>query len=444
MIIPHMKKARRRCPSLLALILTLPWVVWPGRADDPANPAAGRTTVVWISMDGFRSDYLDRATLPFFTRMAKEGVYSRRFRPVFPPITFPSHCAEATGVTVEHHGITGNSFYDAATRDTYNFPSDASLLQAEPIWLTAARQGVRTLVFDWPISDKQPAVLHDDYFNEKFDNTLTDPQRLDHLLGVWRQDGDGARAKGADGPLRLLMGYVEGTDPVGHRFGPDAPEITTELQTLDKELGAFADEALALWKQHAGPTDRFYLLLTTDHGMSKVDEDANLEKMLDLPHGQREITLVTAGGIGNVFLDQVPAGAAREAWLAALLVKLKAYPFARAYRRENLPPEWGYAHPTRTGDVVVVLPRGYTFNRGVAGPVVDAAQADGPKGMHGYPVEDDPEMYGIMFLWRYPQPFGGRDLGEVNWNQYHPTVAKLLEIRPAEGARGKPLTLPGE
>ena len=395
-------------------------------------------------MDGFRGDYPARGTLPFFSRLAAEGVYSRQFRPVFPPITFPSHCAEATGVAVERHGITGNSFYDTTTRQTYNYPADAALLQAEPIWLTAARQGVRTLVFDWPLSQKQSGTVHDDYFDTAFDDKPTDTERLDRLLDAWRQDDESGRAGSAGGPLRLLMGYVTGTDPVGHRFGPDAPEIAAELQKLDGEMGTFADKALALWKRHAGPADRFYLLLTTDHGMSRVTEDVNFEKMLGLPHGQHEITLLTVGNVGHVFLDQIPEGPAREARLAGLLDLLKKYPFAQVYRRTELPSAWSYTHPTRTGDLVVVLPRGYTFNRGTPAPVTDADHADGPKGMHGYPVETDPEMYGVTFLWRYPQPFGGKDLGEVNWDQYHPTVAKLLGIQPASEAKGQPLALPGE
>ena len=395
-------------------------------------------------MDGFRGDYIDRTTLPFFNRLTKENAYSRRFQPVFPPITFPSHCAEATGVSVRLHGITGNDFYDTATRQLAHFPADATLLEAEPIWLTAERQGVRTLCFDWPLSQKQPAALHDDYFADKFDNATKDAQRLDHLLEVWRQDDDSGKSQGPGGGLRLLMGYVEGTDPVGHQFGPDAPEIAAELQTLDGEMDAFADKAQAYWKSHAGPADRLYLLLTTDHGMSNVDEDANLEKMLGLAHGQKEITLETGGGIGNVFLDQIPAGPERDARAAALLETMKAYPFAKTYRKADLPPAWDYGNTTRTGDIVVVLPRGYTFNRGATMAVEDIAHAGGPKGMHGYAVEDDPEMYGAMFLARWPQPFGGKDLGEVNWDQYHPTVAKLLGIQPAAEAKGKPLALPGE
>ena len=63
---------------------------WSAEAEG-GTPAAGKATVVWVSMDGTRADYLDRGTLPFFERLMKEGAYSRKFHPVFPSITFPSH-----------------------------------------------------------------------------------------------------------------------------------------------------------------------------------------------------------------------------------------------------------------------------------------------------------------------------------------------------------------
>ena len=429
-------KLRWLCRAFLAVAALASAGSPAAQASNPAGVGGGKNTVVWVSMDGMRGDYLDRAGLPFFARLMTEGAYSRRLHPVFPPITFPSHCAEATGVTVDHHGITGNSFYDASTRQTYRYPGDAALLQAEPIWLTAERQGVRTLVYDWPLSQAEHGPVHADYFGEKFDPAPTDAQRMDHLLDTWHAD------KGA---LRLLMGYVEDADVAGHKYGPDAPETTAAVQAVDHTLGAFFERALAQWKETAGPGDHFYLLLSTDHGMSPVTKAANLEKMLGLPHGQKEITLSTVGNMGNVFVDQLPAGPAREERLAGFVETLRAYPFLRVYRRADLPAAWAYAHPTRTGDLVVVLPRGYTFSSQATQPVMDIAQAGGgPLGMHGYPVEDDPEMYGAMLLWRYPQPFGGKDLGEVKWDQCHPTVAKWLGIKPADGAKGVPLTLPGE
>ena len=174
-------------------------------------------------------------------------------------------------------------------------------------------------------------------------------------------------------------------------------------------MSTFFDRAVTQWKLHAGPADRLYVMFTTDHGMSAVQKSVSLEAVLGLPHGQNLIPLQTTGNTGNIFLDKVPAGAEREAQEKMFLEKLKAYPFIQAWRRDDLPKKWGYGNPTRTGDIVVIVPKGYTFASGPH-PVSDG----GPKGMHGYPVEDDPEMYGVTFIYRYPKLIGGKDLGEVN------------------------------
>lgn len=401
-------------------------------------PAADHhDTVIWISMDGMRADYLDRAPLPFFRRMMSEGVSTRRLRPTFPSVTFPSHCSQATGVGVDEHGVSGNGFYDSATHRKYNYPADASLLGAEPIWLTASRQGVRTAVFDWPLSQKETGPVRGAYFNQEFVQQTTDEERLAHLLTVWKED---TATNAVSEPLRLLMAYVEGTDPVGHRFGPDAPEITAEMVRLDGEMNRFQEAALAQWK-NLGSRGHIYFLFTTDHGMSKVEKVVDMDKLLGLTRGQQEVNVAFTGNTGSVFFDGITDAGTRRARLETAFGTLKALPFAQTFRREDLPVEWHFAHPTRVGDLVVVLAKGYTFGKFQAEAVMDIAQVGSPKGMHGYPIGDDPEMYGPMILWRFPDPFGGWDLGEVNWGQLHPTVAKLLGIRPAATAKGKPIDL---
>jgi hypothetical protein len=94
--------------------------------------------------------------------------------------------------------------------------------------------------------------------------------------------------------------------------------------------------------------------------------------------------------------------------------------------------------------LVVVLPSGYNFDPLSKVPLADLAPDGEPKGMHGYPVEDDPKMEGVTFIWRWPKLIGGVDLGEVDWDQYHPTVARWLGIQPAPGAKGRPIVLPGD
>jgi predicted AlkP superfamily pyrophosphatase or phosphodiesterase len=381
-------------------------------------------------MDGFAGDYLGRVPMPFFERLMKEGAYSKEFQPVFPSLTFPSHCSESTGVAAGRHGIVANAFYDRETKKVYRFPGDSELLQSEPIWITAKRQGVRDLVFDWPLSQKELTPVRADYFAEKFDAALEDEVRLQRILDTWRKD-----AEAGGEPLRLLMGYVEGTDPAGHRFGPEAAEVGEELKKLDDLMGRFFDRALALWKVQAGPQDRIYFLFTTDHGMSAVEKSVSLEKVLDLVHGQSEITLVGSGNTANIYLDKVPEGEAREAQARRFMEAFKAYPFIQAWRQQDLPEKWAYGNSQRTGDIVAVLPKGYTFS---SGPI--AVTDKGVKGMHGYPVEQNAAMQGVVFVWS-STALGGKDLGEVKWDQYAPTVARWLGIQPPPLAKGEPLRL---
>ncbi len=115
-------------------------------------PAAGKNVVLWISIDGCRGDYVDRGVTPFLQSLMDHGQYTKKLTPVFPSLTFPSHVCEATGVRPGVNGIVSNTWYDTTTHQKYNMPGDPRLLEAEPIWLTATRQGVRTAVLDWPLS----------------------------------------------------------------------------------------------------------------------------------------------------------------------------------------------------------------------------------------------------------------------------------------------------
>jgi hypothetical protein len=48
-------------------------------------------------------------------------------------------------------------------------------------------------------------------------------------------------------------------------------------------------------------------------------------------------------------------------------------------------------------------------------------------------------MRGVFILTRWGSKSPGRDVGELDTLRIHPTVAKLLDIQPAEGATAEPL-----
>src|SRR5690242_12868162 len=126
---------------LACLVLAL---CWPVRAQ--IKPITDlQPTVLLISMDGFRYDYLQRYGPAHLNSLAANGVRARWLIPSFPSKTFPNHYTIATGLYPEHHGIIENNIYDAGFNATFRL-SDRHEVEngrwwlGEPIWVTAEKQ----------------------------------------------------------------------------------------------------------------------------------------------------------------------------------------------------------------------------------------------------------------------------------------------------------------
>ncbi len=419
--------------KLLAVLIAVHWLL----AGCAANPPASRAdrsgdTVVWINFDGLRWDYPDRVETPAFDRLAREGAVTRALAPAFPSLTFPSHVSLATGVPVSEHGIAANAYYDRRTGEVLRFPPDAALLQAEPIWITAERQGVRAAVFDWPVSHRQQGPVTASRFNTGYEARMPDEPRLFQPLEAWAGDDE-------DRPLRLLMGYATATDSPGHAHGPDAPEMDAVIREADALLGRFVDRLTQLADERLRDGEQVYLVLTTDHGMSTVTHAVNAELLLGLS-GAEGVEIVTSGNVANLYFTGA-SPAERAAVARSVLQTAERHRFADAWAMDDLPERFGYANPHTVGDMVVVLSRGYIFSSRAEAAVVPIGAIGAPLGMHGYDVESNPDMYGFSLVWRYPDPLPASDLGRVDYRRVHPTVARLLGIDPAPGATGEPLEL---
>lgn len=419
-----------RTLCLLCLLAAAPLVA----QEAPATNPAPRNVVLWINIDGVRGDYIDRATPPYLAKLMKDGAWSKQLVPVFPSLTFPSHVSLATGVRVERHGIPANSFYDAETKQTYNFPGDASMLRAEPIWNAAARQGLRVSVIDWPLSHRQTPPHAAAFFGQAYDNNLSDDARLQMAITPYLLDNDPR-------PLQLVMGYASKVDVVGHGSGPESDEVLEELRKTDALIENIVRQVTQRFDQRMTKQDELYVIITTDHGMSPVTTQASAERLLG-PTFSPEVTIVTSGSLGFVHLDKLPEserGRRRD----AMLERLKQFDFVEVFTREQAREKYGLDDPSRVGDLVLSLKRGLTFTR-LRQEVTLPISPRGPLGMHGYDPASNPEMNGFMLIWRYRTPIGGIDLGKVDSLQLHPTVARLLGIAPAEQATAKPIELPGK
>ena len=108
--------------------------------------------VILVSFDGFRYDYTERVETPNFDYLKNWGVKAKSLKPVFPSFTFPNHYSIATGCYVDKHKILGNEFntylgkYSYKNKDTVQ---DAKWYGAEPIWVTAEKNGITTATYFW-------------------------------------------------------------------------------------------------------------------------------------------------------------------------------------------------------------------------------------------------------------------------------------------------------
>ena len=80
-------------------------------------------TLVLVSIDGFRWDFLDRPEAQKMKTIAKQGTRVTRLRTVYPSKTFPGHLSIATGLHPTGHGIVDNYFCRSDRPDCYTMGS---------------------------------------------------------------------------------------------------------------------------------------------------------------------------------------------------------------------------------------------------------------------------------------------------------------------------------
>lgn len=400
--------------------------------NDPASSNAGGgngpTVVLWMSIRGFRGDYIgDNTETPFFDRMIQEGATTDKLRPNFPCLEFPGHVSLATGTLVEKHGIPLDRFR-TESGEVVDRPLDQSLMKAEPIWTTATRQGIRTLVHDWPMSQKQPAENAAAISLPSYDPALTDQQRLDALYAAWSGDKDPNK-------LRLLMVSLNGILDGGMKAGPRKPEAYKSVEEMDKLLGEFFKKVEENWSTLAPAGAKLAVIISTDHGLVDLDKNINLVQLLG-EELNKNVEVVAHDGVAHLFFKDMPANEGEKKIIVDKLDgELKKRIYFRTIPREELKPEWAYTAADRIGDRVLVLKAGYAFTDATsAEPVFDPGEGPGKFGGFGYPVEDSIRMSGQSIIWGIPSSPATGDLGEINYQKFHATACKLLGIKPADGA----------
>ncbi len=403
-----------------AIVLCQLTAAGAGAAPQARAPAALQPIVILLSWDGVRHDYLDRQTpaqLPALARMQRDGMRAAGLRPGWPSTTFPGHTAIATGTWAEQHGIADNNFFDRR-RGAFEPGADAAAwLNAEPLWITAQRQGVPSATYFWVGSESDWRGQRQRYRHAPFDSHVDEPTKVQQIL-AWL-DLPPAKAP------RLIMSWWHGADGAGHDHGPDSDAVRQAMRTQDAALAQLLKgiDARQLWP-------RLTLLLVSDHGMTRVERNLDLAALVS--NLGVAATVSASAGVGHVFVQ-------RPADLISVERALHNTRGVRTWRNAELPVSMHLRHVTRTGDLVVVAQPPLSLQsmgvlRGSAFRFLRWC-CDYQIGGHGYDPAL-PDMQGIFLaMGRGVRP--GLRLPTQVQIDIAPTVSQLLGIAPPRNASGQ-------
>ncbi|MGE3302666.1 MAG: ectonucleotide pyrophosphatase/phosphodiesterase [Hyphomonadaceae bacterium] len=391
--------------NVRALLSVLIACVLAACAHAPKHGAA-RGPVILVSIDGFRADYLQRGITPALSALAAEGAQAA-MRPSFPSVTFPNHYAMITGLRPDKNGIVANAMDDPAMPGRRFTMANRAVAadprwwnEAEPLWVAAERQGVRTATMFWPGSDYEIRDVRPRAWRA-FDQGAPSEARVDQVL-AW------LAAPAAERP-RFLTLYLDIVDTAGHNAGPDAPALDAALRQADAAIAR-----LVAGLRAQGLYDAANLVIVADHGMAATPAGQLID--LDALFDPKAADPIVRGPMA--MLAPAPG---REGEVEAAVLGRRGH--MECWRKSELPARFHYGRNPRVAAIVCLADVGWL--------IVSRSRPDGyfrSRGAHGYDPEA-PEM-AALFIARGPAIRSGVRLEPFDNVDVYPLVAHLAGVRP--------------
>lgn len=300
-------------------------------------------TVILVSIDGFRWDYIDRPPMVTLRQLAAEGVRAEGIVPAFPTKTFPNHYTMVTGLYPDHHGIVANNMWDPVMQERFGLSireaiADGRWWGGEPIWVTAIKQGQRAGPMFWPGSEAEIMGIRPTYWMP-YDGDMPDAARVDTVLS-WLSLPANRR------PSFVTL-YISAIDEAGHRHGTDSPELNAGLVDVDRVLSRLLDGL-----EDRGLRDRVDVIVTTDHGMANTS--ANRVIVLD---DYIDLSTVHVVDWSPVVAIAPPANRIDEVYQQLV----GAHPNFKVYRKQDLPAYLNYGSHYRVPAIIGLADEGWSI-----------------------------------------------------------------------------------
>jgi len=373
---------------------------------------ANEPYVLMVSFDGFRYDYDTKTETPNLDFLRDNGVKAESIQPVFPSKTFPNHYALATGAYAATNMITANKFYDNEFKEVYQIADkfkvrDAKWYKAEPIWVTAERQNVKSASYFWvgseaPIKGYLPSIV------KAYDHNFPYIARVDSVM-TWLQLPEEKRP-------HLVMLYFDEPDSDGHKYGPENPDLIPTIEYMDDILGYILKGIKKL-----DIADEINLVLVSDHGMTTISQD-KIIYLDDLVSNMDSFSTYGGGPVMQVHLKEK-----NNTLIDQMDKQLKNVEHLAAYKRDEVPDRYHFVN-RNTGDFVLVADEGWL--------ILTKAEEYKSNGTHGYdPIVKN--MHGIFYAMG-PRIKSNYKIGTFENIHVYPLICELLGIKPYADAPDAP------
>ncbi|GFU52964.1 hypothetical protein NPIL_203881 [Nephila pilipes] len=353
----------------------------------------------------------------------KRGVKAQYLKPVFPSLSYPNINSFSTGLYPENHGFVDNMLWDKKTNTFFEMipaknSSEPRWWQAaEPIWITAEKNGLRSALYWWAgcevkIHGYLPQICERHRYDPPTEEGKRDMiERVDDIIEMFKPSVRLSYER-----LDLAMIYYSGVDWAGHYRGMDSPEFRNSVRYMDEVLD-YMLKAI----DKAKLTNEVNIMVLSDHGMADVRNSTfiSLEKYSSDIKYQ-----VNAGPISSL----VPMDGKEDKLYKA--IKADNITGLHVFLKKDIPDSYHTRNAKRVGPIVLECDEAY-FVKALADPTKRVGDTTffNYFGEHGYAPNASSDMRAI-FLATGPDFRTGLTTKPVEIIDLYNIMCHILKIDP--------------
>ncbi len=373
-----------------------------GAAAEAAPATNDARYILFLTADGFRTDYVEWYNPPNIKQLIAEGVRIIHATNVFPTVTAPNMTSLVTGSYPRTTTIAGNTEYLGEDDKIIQHPRHD---KAETIAETLQKAGWRTASVNHFMLENRGAAIYEAPGYDDSEKTTA------AILELLRQKD-----------VHFIAAIYGATDHAGHSHGPHSDEVKAAVLGIDQGVGQLV-KAL----KDAGLYDKTLIVFSADHGMSEYESKGvsptpakalqqagfKVATSAEQLKADTQVVIISAGVQMIYFRKNMSAEQKQKATEA--LSKIEG---AEVLDRKQL--DALNCHDNHSGDLIVSPLPGYTMSN-----------AGKPGGQHGRFPEQNP----ILFF--HGPGFTHGTVDAAHTVDIVPTLLNLVHVEPAKTVDGK-------